>query len=106
MHRIDELHLEFPFAGARMLVRLLRRENIRGGRRHVGTLMRRMGITALYCKSNTSRRHPKRKIWPYLLRNMTIDKANQIWVLDTTYVPMARGFVYLTAVLDWTSRKI
>jgi len=106
MRRIDELHLEFPFAGARILVRLLRREDIRVERRHVGTLMRRMGITALYCKPNTSRRHPKHKIWPYLLRNMTIDRANQVWALDTTYIPMAHGFVYLTAVLDWASHKV
>ncbi len=106
MRRIDELHLEFPFAGARMLVRLLKRESIRAGRKHVRTLMTLMGIEALYCKPNTSRRNAKHKIWPYLLRNMTIDRANQVWALDTSYIPMARGFVYLTAVVDWATRKV
>jgi putative transposase len=106
MRRIDELHLEFPFAGARMLARLLCREGIKVGRRHVGTLMKRMGIEALYCKPNTSRRNVKHKVWPYLLRGMKIDRANQVWALDTSYIPMARGFVYLTAVVDWASRKV
>ena len=106
MRRIDELHLEHPFAGARMLVRLLRREGLVVGRKHVGTLMRRMGIEALYRKPNTSRRHAAHKIWPHLLRHRTIDRSNQVWALDTTYVPMARGFVYLTAVVDWASRRV
>ncbi|MPW11068.1 IS3 family transposase [Paraburkholderia sp. CNPSo 3155] len=106
MRRIDELHLEFPFAGARMLVRLLRREGIKVGRRHVGTLMKRMGVEALYCWPNTSRRHKQHKIWPYLLQGMKINRANQVWALDTSYIPMARGFVYLTAVVDWASRKV
>jgi putative transposase len=106
MRRIDELHLEFPFAGARMLARLLRREGFKVGRRHVGTLMKRMGIEALYCKPNTSRRDKQHKVWPYLLRGMTINRANQVWALDTSYIPMARGFVYLTAVVDWASRKV
>jgi putative transposase len=106
MRRLDELHLEFPFAGARMLVRLLKREGVQVGRKHVGTLMKRIGIEALYCKPNTSRRHAKHKIWPYLLRGMTINRANQVWALDTSYIPMARGFVYLTAVVDWASRKV
>jgi putative transposase len=106
MRRIDELHLEFPFAGARMLSRLLKREGVKVGRRHVRTLMTRMGIEALYCKPNTSRRDKQHKIWPYLLRNMTITRANQVWALDTSYIPMARGFVYLTAVVDWASRKV
>jgi len=106
MRRLDELHLEFPFAGARMLVRLLKREGVQVGRKHVGTLMKRIGIEALYCKPNTSRRHAKHKIWPYLLRGMTINRANQVWALDTSYIPMARGFVYLSAVVDWASRKV
>ena len=106
MRRIDELHLEFPFAGARMLARLLRRDGIKVGRRHVSTLMKRMGIEALYCKPNASRRDKQHKIWPYLLRGMTINRANQVWALDTSYIPMARGFVYLTAVVDWASRKV
>jgi putative transposase len=106
MRRIDELHMEFPFAGARMLTRLLRREGHNVGRRRVRTLMKRMGVEALYCKPNTSRRNAQHKIWPYLLRGMKIDRANQVFALDTTYIPMARGFVYLTAVVDWASRKI
>nr|WP_186157265.1 IS3 family transposase [Burkholderia gladioli] len=106
MRRIDELHMEFPFAGARMLARLLRREDHEVGRRRVRTLMKRMGVEALYCKPNTSRRNAQHKIWPYLLRGMKIDRANQVFALDTTYIPMARGFVYLTAVVDWASRKI
>ncbi|WP_415867891.1 IS3 family transposase [Burkholderia ubonensis] len=106
MRRIDELHMEFPFAGARMLARLLRREGHEVGRRRVRTLMRRMGVEALYCKPNTSRRNAQHKIWPYVLRGMKIDRANQVFALDTTYIPIARGFVYLTAVVDWASRKI
>ncbi|WP_420481984.1 IS3 family transposase [Burkholderia thailandensis] len=106
MRRIDELHMEFPFAGARMLARLLRREGHEVGRRRVRTLMKRMGVEALYCKPNTSRRNAQHKIWPYLLRGMKIARANQVFALDTTYIPMARGFVYLTAVVDWASRKI
>ena len=106
MRRIDELHMEFPFAGARMLARLLCREGHEVGRRRVRTLMKRMGVQALYCKPNTSRRNAQHKIWPYLLRGMKIERANQVWALDTSYIPMARGFVYLTAVVDWASRKI
>ncbi len=100
MRRIDELHLEFPFAGARMLARLLRRDGFEVGRRRVRTLMKRMGVEALYCKPNTSRRNSQHKVWPYLLRGMKIERANQVFALDTTYIPMARGFVYLTAVVD------
>jgi len=85
MRRIDELHLEHPFAGARMLARLLRREGIEVGRRHVSTLMKRMGVEALYRKPNTSRKHAAHRIWPYLLRNRKIDRANQVWALDTSY---------------------
>ncbi|MBR7963053.1 IS3 family transposase [Burkholderia vietnamiensis] len=106
MRRIDELHMEFPFAGARMLARLLHRESYEVGRRRVRTLMKRMGVDALYCKPNTSRRNAQHKIWPYLLRGMKIARANQAWALDTTYIPMARGFVYRTAVVDWSSRKV
>jgi len=104
MRRIDELHMEFPFAGARMLACLLRREGHGLGRRRVRTLMKRMGIEALYCKPNTSRRNAQHKIWPYLLRGMTINRANQLWALDTTYIPMARGFVYLMRISDERDR--
>lgn len=106
MRRIDELHLEHPFAEARMLARLLHREGIKVVRRHVSTLMKRMGVEALYRKPNTSRKRAAHRIWPYLLRNRKIDRANQVWALDTSYIPMARGFVYLTAVVDWASRRV
>jgi putative transposase len=106
MRRIDELHLEHPFAGARMLRDLLRQDGVAVGRKHVRTLMRRMGIEALYRKPNTSKRHPAHPIYPYLLRNLTIDRANQVWAMDITYIPMARGFVYLAAVMDWHTRKV
>ena len=106
MRRMDELHLEFPFAGSRMLRDLLNKEGFEIGRRHVATLMRRMGIEALYRKPNTSKPAPGHKIYPYLLRGMTIDRPNQVWAMDITYVPMARGFVYLAAVVDWFSRRV
>jgi putative transposase len=104
--RIDALHLEHPFAGSRLLKKLLRREGVDVGRKHVATLMRRMGIEALYRKKNTSKRHPGHAIYPYLLRNVAIERANQVWALDITYIPMRRGFVYFCAVMDWASRKI
>ena len=106
MRRIDELHLEHPFAGSRMLRDLLRLLGIEVGRRHVRTLMRRMGIQALYRKPNTSKRHPAHPVFPYALRGLTIERANQVWALDITYIPMARGWVYLVAVLDWRSRRV
>jgi putative transposase len=104
--RIDELHLERPFAGSRMLRRFLRDEGYDVGRKHVGTLMRRMGIEALYRKRSTSRREPGHEIHPYLLRNVAIERSNHVWALDITYLPMRRGFVYLCAVMDWASRRI
>ena len=106
MRRMDEMHLEFPFAGSRMLRDLLNREGIQIGRRHVATLMKRMGIEALYRRPNTSKPAPGHRIYPYLLRGMTIDRPNQVWAMDITYVPMARGFVYLAAVVDWHSRRV
>jgi putative transposase len=106
MRRMDELHLELPFAGSRMLRDLLNQDGIEIGRCHVATLMKRMGIEALYRKPNTSKPAPGHKIYPYLLRGMTIDRANQVWAMDITYVPMARGFVYLAAVVDWFSRRV
>jgi len=104
--RIDCLHLEHPFAGSRLLKKLLRREGIEVGRKHVATLMRRMGIEALYRKKNTSKPHPEHVIYPYLLRNVAIERPNQVWALDITYIPMRRGFVYFSAVMDWASRRI
>src|SRR6187455_910424 len=106
MRRMDELHLDFPFAGSRMLRDLLTAEGFRTGRRHVATLMKRMGIEALYRKPATSKPAPGHKIYPYLLRGMTIDRPNQVWAMDITYVPMARGFVYLAAAIDWFSRRV
>ena len=106
MRRMDELHLEFPFAGSRMLRDLLNKEGVEIGRCRVATLMKRMGIEALYRKPNTSKPAPGHKIYPYLLRGMTIDRPNQVWAMDLTYVPMARGFVYLAVVIDWFSRRV
>lgn len=106
MRRIDELHLNYPFAGARMLAKMLTREGTPVGRRHVSTLMRRMGRHALYRKPNTSRRHPAHPIYPYRLRHLTITRSNHVWAADITYIPMKRGFVYLFAVLDWASRRV
>ena len=106
MRRLDELHLEHPFMGARMLRDQLNREGFDVGRKHVGTLMKRMGMAALYRKPGTSKKHPGHDVYPYLLRGLTINRANQVWALDTTYIPMAKGFVYLTAVMDWASRKV
>jgi putative transposase len=106
MRRIDELHLEHPHAGSRMLRDLLAAEGSKIGRRHVRTLMQRMGIEAIYRRPRTSIPAPGHKIFPYLLRGLTIDRANQVWASDITYIPMARGFVYLAAVMDWFARRI
>jgi len=106
MRRLDRLHLEFPFAGSRMLRGLLSAEGYKIGRRHVKTLMKRMGIEALYRRPRTTQPGPGNKIYPYLLRGMEVVRPNQVWAMDITYIPMARGFVYLTVVLDWFSRRI
>ena len=106
MRRMDELHLELPFAGSRMLRDLLNKEGVTIGRCHVATLMKRLRIEALYRKPRTSKPAPGHKIYPYLLRGLTIDRPNQVWAMDITYVPMARGFVYLAVVMDWFSRKV
>jgi putative transposase len=106
MRRIDELHLEFPFAGSRMLRDLLRQDGIEIGRQHVATLMKKMGIEAIYRRPNTSKPTPGHKIYPYLLRKLPIVRPNQVWATDISYIPMARGFVYLVAIVDWFSRKV
>jgi putative transposase len=106
MRRIDELHLELPFAGSRMLRDLLVSDGSKVGRRHVTTLMRKMGIEAVYRRPRTTLPAPGHKIYPYLLRDLTIDRPNQVWATDITYIPMARGFVYLCAIMDWWSRRI
>ncbi|MGY6276132.1 IS3 family transposase [Methylomonas sp. MgM2] len=106
MKRLDILHLKHPFMGARMLRDELHAQGIKIGRKHVKTLMTRMGIEAIYCKPNTSQKTLGHEVYPYLLRGMTINRSNQVWALDTTYIPMAKGFAYLTAVVDWASRKV
>jgi putative transposase len=106
MRRLDELHLEYPFAGSRMLRDMLRREGQQIGRKRVRTLMKKMGIEALYRKPNTSQRHAAHPVYPYLLRDLKIDRSNQVWATDITYIPMRRGFIYLVAVLDWYSRRV
>jgi putative transposase len=106
MRRIDELHLDHPFAGSRMLRGMLKAEGREVGRLHVAKLMKRMGIEALYRRPRTTKPAPGHKVYPYLLRNMEITRPNQVWAMDITYVPMARGFVYLAAVIDWCSRRV
>jgi len=106
MRRIDALHLDYPFAGSRMLRDMLRGEGVDIGREMVRTMMRRMGIEALYRRPNTSKPCPEHKIYPYLLRGLAVERANQVWAMDITYIPMARGFVYLAAVVDWFSRRV
>ena len=106
MKQIDQLHTEFPFAGSRMLRRLLAADGSKVGRRHVKTLMDRMGIEALYRRPRTTRPEPGHKIYPYLLRGVEVTRPNQVWAMDITYVPMAKGFVYLAVVLDWFSRRV
>jgi len=106
MRRMDALHLDYPFAGSRMLQSLLTREGFEVGRRHVRTLMKTMGIEAIYRRPNTSKPEPGHKIFPYLLRKVPVTQPSHVWPMDITYVPMARGFVYLAAVVDWFSRKV
>jgi len=106
MRRIDELHLDYPFAGSRMLRDLLRGEGIAIGRERVAAMMRRMGLEALYRRPNTSKPADGHKVYPYLLRGLPVERPNQVWAMDITYIPMARGFVYLAAVVDWFSRRV
>jgi putative transposase len=106
MRQLDELHLQHPFAGSRMLRDRLRLQGVPVGRKHVATLMRRMGITALYQHPRTTRPHPGHTVFPYLLRERAITAPNQVWAMDITYIPMRRGFLYLAAVLDWATRRV
>ena len=106
MRRIDELHMDFPFAGSRMLRDLLAAEGVKVGRLHVATLMKKMGVAAIYRRPNTSTPEPGHKIYPYLLRKLAVTRPNQVWATDITYIPMARGFVYLVAIVDWFSRRV
>jgi putative transposase len=106
MRRMDELHMDYPFAGARMLCGLLNNEGLAVGRKHVATLMKKMGIAALYRKPSTSKPEPGHKVYPYLLRSLKVERANQAWAMDISYIPMAKGFVYLAAVIDWFTRRV
>ena len=106
MHRIDRLHLEWPCAGARTLRYLLRAEGHEVGRDRVARLMKRMGLQALYRKPRTTQPHPGHQVYPYLLRDLVIDRPNQVWAMDITYLPMAKGFLYLVAVMDWHTRRV
>lgn len=106
MRRIDELYMKWPFYGSRRLVAELRGEGYAVNRKRVRRLMQVMGIEAIYQKPNTSRKHPEHKIYPYLLSDLKINRSNQVWCADITYIPMAKGFVYLVAVMDWFSRRV
>ena len=106
MRRIDELHLEFPFAGSWMLRDLLRQYDTKIGRLYVASLMKKMAIAAIYRRLNTSKPAPGHKIYPYLLRKLAIVRPNQVWATNISYIPMAKGFVYLVAIVDWFSRKV
>ena len=106
MRRIDEFYLNTPTAGSRTMRNYLRRQGYKINRKRVQRLMRLMGLEAIYPKPKTSRPHPEHKVYPYLLRELTIDRPNQVWAADITYIPMSRGFMYLVAVMDWHSRKV
>ena len=106
MRRVDELHLAWPFYGSRRMAAVLRREGWEVHRKRAKRLMRVMAIEAIYQKPNTSTGHPDHKVYPYLLRGLTIDRPNQVWCADITYIPMAKGFVYQVAVMDWFSRRV
>jgi putative transposase len=106
MRQIDEQYLKTPFYGSRSMARHFRRQGRKVNRKRIQRLMRQMGIEAVYPKPHTSRPHPEHRVYPYLLRDLTIAHANHVWAADITYVPMACGFMYLVAVMDWHSRKI
>ena len=106
MRRIDELFLKYPFYGARQMVRHLRREGVRLGRRRAGRLMRLMGLQAIYRAPRTSDPHPEHRVYPYLLRGLMIERANHVWCADITYIPVRRGFLYLAAIMAWASRHV
>jgi putative transposase len=103
---IDKQFLEAPWYGSRQMARYMQRQGHKCGRHRVRRLMRLMRLVPIYQEPNTSKKHPQHKIWPYLLRNMVIDRPNQVWCADITYIPMRRGFLYLVAIMDWYSRKV
>jgi putative transposase len=104
--RMDELYLTSPFYGSRRMAAVLRREGWAVNRKRVRRLMRLIGLWAIYQKPNTSKQHREHRVYPYLLRGLIIDRPNQVWCADITYIPMAKGFVYLVAVMDWFSRRV
>ena len=106
MRRIDELFLRYPFYGSRQMVRQLRRDGVSVGRRRIRRLMRLMGLETIYRAPKTSVRHPEHRIYPYLLRNLVIDRPDRVWCADVTYIPVQRGFLYLVAIMDWASRHV
>ena len=106
MEIIDKQFLEMPWNGSRQMARYMKRQGHKCGRHRVRRLMRLMRLVPIYQEPNTSKKHPQHKIWPYLLRNMVIDRPNQVWCADITYIPMRRGFLYLVAIMDWFSRKV
>jgi putative transposase len=106
MRRIDELHMDYPFAGSRMMQGLLKQEGFEIGRKHTATLMKKTGIEALYRRPRTSKPEPGHKIYPYLLRHVKVERPNHVWAMDISYIPMAKGFVYLCAVIDWFTRRV
>jgi putative transposase len=106
MRRIDELFLKYPFYGSRQMARQLRREGIPAGRHRVRRLMRLMGLEAIYQAPKTSTPHPGHRIYPYLLRGLTVDRADHVWCADITYIPVRRGFLYLIAIMDWATRHV
>ncbi len=106
MRRIDELFLKYPFYGSRQMVRQLRRDGVRAGRHRVRRLMRLMGLQAIYQAPRTSDPHPSHRVYPYLLKGMAINRPNQVWCADITYIPVRRGFLYLVAIMDWATRHV
>jgi len=106
MRLIDELHMKYPYMGSRSIRDQLQDKGHQVGRQHVGTLMKKMGIAAMYRKPRLSKPHPDHRVYPYLLRGLEITRANYVWAADITYLPMARGFCYLVAIMDWASRKV
>jgi putative transposase len=106
MRRIDELFLKYPFYGSRQMVRQLRRDGVRVGRHRVRRLMRPMGLEAIYQAPRTSDPHPSHRVYPYLLKGLVIDRPNQVWCADITYIPVSRGFLYLVAIMDWATRHV
>ena len=106
MRLIDEQFMETPYYGSRQMARHLRRQGYTVGRKRIRRLMRKMGLQAIYQRPRTSQPHPEHRVYPYLLRGLTIDRPNQVWCSDITYIPLQRGYLYLVAIMDWYSRKV